>query len=92
MAALTLKEGVAAPGAGAGTPFDVEGLAKHCVKNLPAYAVPVFLRFLPEYVSRSQHMHRAYTVVQSRPLLFTVLTWRCCDVSHVLMLAVCAVC
>lgn len=50
MAALTLKEGVVPPGAPGGTPFDVSGLAKHCIKNLPSYAVPVFLRFLPEYV------------------------------------------
>jgi len=49
MAALTLKEGYLPPSApGAGTHFDVHGLAKHCTKNLPSYAVPVFLRFLPE--------------------------------------------
>jgi len=46
MAALTLKEGVLPPGGSEG--FDVAGLAAHCIKNLPAYAVPVFLRFLPE--------------------------------------------
>jgi hypothetical protein len=41
MAALTLKPDVT---------FDYAGLAKHCIKNLPVYAVPVFLRILPECV------------------------------------------
>jgi hypothetical protein len=50
MAALTLKEGFTVPGTSGGTPFDVAGLAGHCITNLPFYAVPVFLRFLPEYV------------------------------------------
>ena len=42
MAALTLRDSTQPPATL--TP----GLAKHCIKNLPAYAVPVFVRFLPE--------------------------------------------
>ncbi len=44
MAALTLRNSSDSPAEVAA------GLAPHCIKNLPIYAVPVFLRFLPEYV------------------------------------------
>ncbi|KAI8910911.1 AMP-dependent synthetase and ligase, partial [Gorgonomyces haynaldii] len=37
MAALTVKPG-----------FDISGLAKHCISRLPSYAVPLFIRILPE--------------------------------------------
>ncbi len=52
MAALMLKEGYTYPGAPVadGITLDMTALAKHCTKNLPSYAVPVFLRILPEYV------------------------------------------
>jgi len=36
MAALVKGEG-----------FSLEGFAKHCISNLPAYSVPVFVRYLP---------------------------------------------
>jgi acyl-CoA synthetase (AMP-forming)/AMP-acid ligase II len=36
MAALVKGEG-----------FNLEGFAKHCISNLPAYSVPVFVRYLP---------------------------------------------
>ncbi|KAH9252026.1 hypothetical protein BASA81_010008 [Batrachochytrium salamandrivorans] len=41
MAALTLK-------AGAAEKFDFTALAKHLTKNLPSYAVPLFLRVMPQ--------------------------------------------
>ena len=53
MAALTLKEGYVAPGTPAGvsaTAFDANAFAAFVAKSLPAYSVPVFLRFLPECV------------------------------------------
>jgi len=36
MAALVKGEG-----------FSLDGFAKHCISNLPAYSVPVFVRYLP---------------------------------------------
>ena len=43
MAAITLKD------QSASLTELTQGLAKRCTKSLPHYAVPVFLRILPEY-------------------------------------------
>ena len=53
MAALTLTNdsAVSVPDAkGNPVPLDFDGLAAHLKANLPAYAVPVFVRILPECV------------------------------------------